>query len=154
VKEFDSGIKKIFKKEKNGNQKWTVRKTAVISALIIITVSIGLFYYFQQETEKQIRDSIFELQQDNQIRTTKAIAENIKSDLNLIMAKLQSSSYSKQLQQQGTPSYNTYNILKHHYNQINNITSLDRLFLIDNNGISKMSVISQGQQNHNGQDFR
>jgi signal transduction histidine kinase len=147
------GIKKIFKKEKNGNQKWTVRKTAVISALIIITVSFGLFYYSQQETEKQIRDSIFELQQDNQIRTTKAIAENIKSDLNLIMAKLQSLSYSKELQEQGTISDNTYNILKLHYNQINNITSVDRLFLIDNKGISKMSVISQGQQNHTGQDF-
>ena len=64
-------LKKIFKKEKNGNQKLTVKKTAIISALTIITVSFGLFFYFQQETEKQIRDSIFELQQDNQIRTTK-----------------------------------------------------------------------------------
>ena len=146
-------LKKIFKKEKNGNQKLTVKKTAIISALTIITVSFGLFFHFQQETEKQIRDSIFELQQDNQIRTTKAIAENIKSDLNLIMAKLQSLSYSKYLQEGGNPSNNTYNILRHHYNQINNITSVDRLFLIDKNGISKMSSISKGQQDHKGQDF-
>ena len=146
-------LKKIFKKEKNGNQKLTVKKTAIISALTIITVSFGLFFYFQQETEKQIRDSIFELQQENQIRTTKAIAENIKSDLKLIMAKLQSLSYSKYLQEGGNLSNNTYNILKHHYNQINNITSVDRLFLIDKNGISKMSSISQGQQDHRGQDF-
>ena len=135
------------------NQKLTVKKTAIISALTIITVSFGLFFYFQQETEKQIRDSIFELQQDNQIRTTKAIAENIKFDLNLIMAKLQSLSYSKYLQEGGNLSNNTYNILKHHYNQINNITSIDRLFLIDKSGISKMSSISQGQQDHRGQDF-
>ena len=69
------------------------------------------------------------------------------------MAKLQSLSYSKYLQEGGNLSNNTYNILKHHYNQINNITSVDRLFLIDKNGISKMSSISQGQQDHRGQDF-
>jgi signal transduction histidine kinase len=148
------GFKKTFKKEKDGiNQRWTVRKTVLVSALFIIAVSFGLFFYFQQETETQIRDSIFELQQDNQLRTTKAIAENIKSDLNLIVAKLQSLSFSKYIQGEGTPSNNTYNVLKHHYNQINNITSIDRLFLIDKKGMATMSVVSQGQQNHNGQDF-
>jgi signal transduction histidine kinase len=147
------GFRKIFKKEKNVNQRWTVRKTAVVSALIIITVSFGLFFYFQHQTEKQIRDSIFELNQDNQIRTTKAIAENIKSDLNLIMAKLQSLSYSRYLQDGDTKSDNAYNALKYHYNQINNITTVDRLFLTDKNGIATLSVLSQGQQNHPGQDF-
>ena len=147
------GFKKIFKKQKNVNQRWTVRKTAVVAALIIITVSFGLFFYFQKETEKQIRDSIFELQQDNQLRTTRAIAENIKSDLNLIMAKLQSLSYSKHLQEGDTQSNNTYSVLNHHYNQINNITAVDNLFLIDKNGTATMSVTPQGQQYHNGQDF-
>lgn len=147
------GFKKIFKKEKDVNQRWTVRKTAVIAALIIITVSFGLFFYFQQETEKKIRDSIFELQQDNQLRITKAIAENIKSDLNLIMAKLQSLSYSNHLQEEHVPPNNTYSVLSHHHNQINNITAIDSLFLTDKKGIATMSVTSQGQQYHNGQDF-
>jgi signal transduction histidine kinase len=48
----------------------------------------GLFFYFQNVTEQQIKSSLFEQQKDRQIETTRAISQHIGSDLRTIVASL------------------------------------------------------------------
>ncbi|HYZ95039.1 MAG TPA: hypothetical protein VE524_00325, partial [Nitrososphaeraceae archaeon] len=97
----------MFEKKDLNNKNWPVKKTVFICTLIIISISFALFFYFQNQTESEIKESIFEQQQKNQIDKTKAIAENVESTLNLIMAKLEGLSTSGVLRQGNFQSANT-----------------------------------------------
>ena len=149
---FDK-IRKIFNKKDPPHQKWTVKRTVVISALIIISISFTLFFYFQQQSENSIKNTIFEQQKKNQMDTTKAISENIKSNLILIMASLQGLADSKYLQQGDFLSNNTRSFLENRYHEINEITPVDRLFILDKNGIARMNVVSKGELTYIGVNF-
>ena len=133
----------MLRKDPN-NKNWPVKKTVFTCTLIIISISFALFFYFQDRTEIEIKESIFEQQQKNQIDKTKAIAENVESTLNLITAKLEGLSTSKVLQQGNFQSATTAEILNDRFEQINDITPIDRPFLIDKNGTSKMNAGEQG----------
>jgi signal transduction histidine kinase len=146
-------IKKILNKKDHLHQIFTLKRTVIIFALIIISISFTLFFYFQQQSENRIINTIFEQQQKDQMHTTKALAENIKSNLFLIKTSLQGLAYSKHLQEGDLLSNNTYSMLESRYRQINEITPIDRLFIVDKNGIAKMNIVSKGQKIYNGENF-
>ncbi|MDQ6724287.1 MAG: sensor histidine kinase [Thermoproteota archaeon] len=137
-------IRKIIIKKDYLHQRWTVRRTVIISALIIISFSFVLFFYFQQQSEKSIKNTIFEQQQKNQMDTTKAISENIKLNLLLIMTSLHGLADSKYLQTGDFLSNNTRTILENRYQEINKNTPIDRVFIVDKNGIARMNVVTKG----------
>ncbi len=114
-------MKNLFKKKDPNNKSWPVKKTVFTCTLIIISISFALFFYFPHQTESEIKESIFEQQQKNQIDKTKAIAENVESTLNLIMAKLEGLSTFKVLQQGNFQSASTGEILNDRFEQINDI---------------------------------
>ncbi len=60
------------------------------------------------------------------------------------MAKLEGLSTSEVLQHGNFQSTNTGEILNDRFEQINDITPIDRLFLIDKNGTSKMNAAVKG----------
>jgi signal transduction histidine kinase len=146
-------MKNLFKKKDPNNKSWPVKKTVFTCTLLIISISFALFFYFQHQTESEIKESIFEKQQNNQIDKTKAIAENVESTLNLIMAKLEGLSTSEVLQQGNFQSANAGELLNDRFEQINDITPIDRLFLIDKNGTSKMNVAKKGLPPYIGVNF-
>ncbi len=121
--------------------------------MLIISISFALFFYFQNQTESEIKESIFEQQQKIQIDKTKAIAENVESTLNLIMAKLEGLSTSEVLQQGNFQSANAGELLDDRFEQINVITPIDRLFVIDKNGTSKINVGKKGLPPYIGVNF-
>ncbi|HXT85000.1 MAG TPA: cache domain-containing protein, partial [Verrucomicrobiae bacterium] len=132
---------------------WTIKKKVIILTLIIISISFVLFFYFQHQSEFRIRDIIFEQQRKDQIDNTKAIAEIIKSNLLYIRANLQGLAHSKYLQEGDYQSNSTYNLMKKRFDEINENTPIDRLFLVDNNGIAKMTILSKNQTSHIGENF-
>jgi signal transduction histidine kinase len=145
-------IRKIFNK-KNLLQKFTMKRIVIFFALIIISISFTLFFYFQQQSENRIKNTIFEQQLKEQTDKTKAIAENIKSNLFLIKASLQGLAYSIYLQEGDFVSNNTHNLMENRFRQINEITPIDRLILLDKNGIAKMNIVSKGQKQYIGENF-
>jgi hypothetical protein len=64
----------------------------VISIVSIIVISYGLFFYLQNGTESNIRNSLFEQQKQRQIDSTKAISERM---LSRISDKTRSHPYQK-----------------------------------------------------------
>ena len=62
---------------------------AVIFTIAIIVISYSLFFYLQNTTEGDIRNSIFEQQKARQMQSTQALSQRISSDLGSIMARLQ-----------------------------------------------------------------
>jgi signal transduction histidine kinase len=145
-------IRKIFNK-KNLLQKFTMKRIVIFFALIIISISFTLFFYFQQQSENRIKNTIFEQQLKEQTDKTKAIAEIIKSTLFLIKASLQGLAYSIYLQEGDFVSNNTHNLMENRFRQINEITPIDRLILLDKNGIAKMNIVSKGQKQYIGENF-
>jgi signal transduction histidine kinase len=143
----------MFNKNIHFHKKIDGRLTVIIFALIIILTSFTLFFYFQQQSENRIKNTIFEQQQKEQMDTTKALAENIRSNLFFIKANIQGLAYSKYLQEGDFQSDSTHMVLESRYIQINEITPIDRLFLLDKNGIAKVNMVSEGQKAYTNQNF-
>ena len=75
------------------------KKIAILSITLIIIISYGLFFYLQTATENDIKNSLIEQQRQRQIESSKAISQNIGSDLDSIMTRLQMLAISEDLQQ-------------------------------------------------------
>src|ERR1044071_658835 len=86
--------------------------TAIISIVLIISISYGLFFYFQDITERNIKNNLFAQQRDRQVMATKVLSQNIASDLGLVEARLEGLSNSIYLQQ-GDLSSNNMKTLVH-----------------------------------------
>ncbi len=97
-----------------------------------------------------IRNSIFEQQKALQMQNTQALSQHISSDLSFMMARLQGLADSSYLQQGDLSSEKTKNLLQEIYFQINNITAVDRLFIINKNCVVTNSIAPQGQKSFIG----
>jgi signal transduction histidine kinase len=122
------------------------RGVAVIFTIAIIVISYSLFFYLQNTTENNIRTSIFEQQKARQMQSTQALSQRISSDLGSIMARLQGLAISSYLQQGDLSSDKTRELLQETYFQINNITTADRLFILNKNDILTINLAQHAQK--------
>ena len=122
------------------------RGVAVIFTIAIIVISYSLFFYLQNTTEGDIRNSIFEQQKARQMQSTQALSQRISSDLGTIMTRLQGLAGSSYLQQADLSSYKTTKLLQETYFQINNVTTADRLFIINKNCIVMTYISPPGRK--------
>jgi signal transduction histidine kinase len=129
------------------------KELAVIFIVSIIAISYGLFFYLQNNTESNIRNSLFEQQKQRQIESTQALSRHISSDLDSITARLQSLANSPYLQQGDLVSNKTKNLIQQMHFQMNSITNVDRLFILDENNIERSDVVPKGEKGFVGVDF-
>jgi signal transduction histidine kinase len=122
------------------------RGVAVIFTIAIIVISYSLFFYLQSTTESDIRNSIFEQQKARQMQSTQALSQRISSDLGSILARLQGLAISSYLQQGDLSSDKTRKLLQETYFQINNITTADKLFILNKNNIVMINLVPEGQK--------
>jgi signal transduction histidine kinase len=119
---------------------------AVTFTIAIIVISYTLFFYLQNTTEADIRNSIFEQQKARQMQSTQTLSQRISSDLGSIMARLQGLTVSSYLQQADLSSDKTRKLLQETYFQINNITTADRLFIINKNCVVMTYISLPGRK--------
>ena len=129
------------------------KEITILSIVLIIAVSYGQFFYLQNNTENNIRNSLFEQQKQRQIESTKALSNHIASDLDLIMSKLELLANSGTLQQGNLVGNKTTEELEKTYQQINSKTPLDRLFILDKNNIVKSSIAANDLPRFVGVNF-
>jgi signal transduction histidine kinase len=122
------------------------KEIGIISVVAIIISSFSLFFYQQNITEQNIKDSIFNQYKNRQIESTQIISERIESDLNLIMSILQGISDSVPLQEGVLYGDRIQKLMKEKFNQINNITKVDGLFIADENNIITYNIVSEGKR--------
>jgi hypothetical protein len=75
------------------------QKIAIITIVSIVVISYGLFFYLQNNTESNIRNTLFEQQKQRQIESTRITSQHIGSDLSLVMSMLDGLANSLYLQQ-------------------------------------------------------
>jgi signal transduction histidine kinase len=118
----------------------------IISMILITAAFYSLLFYQQYIGEQNIRNSIFQEYRNNQIEITEALSEHISSDLRLISSILQGLSDSSYLQQGELYGDKVENLVVERFNQINNISKIDGLFLADKNNVITYNKVSEGQR--------
>jgi signal transduction histidine kinase len=129
------------------------KEVSIIFIISIIVISYSLFFYLQNNTERDIRNSLFEQQKQRQIESTLALSQHIGSDLDSIMSRLQDLANSEYLQKVDLFSNITKKSMQQMYFQMANITEVDRLFILDENNIVRGSIASNGQETFIGINF-
>jgi signal transduction histidine kinase len=129
------------------------KEVAIIFFISLIVISYGLFFYLQNNTESNIRNSLFEQQKQRQIGSALALSQHIGSDLDSIMARVQALANTVYLQQDNLSSNITKKLMERMYNQMNNITKVDRLFILDENNIARSSIVPKGEEGFIGTNF-
>jgi signal transduction histidine kinase len=122
------------------------KEIGVISVVAIIISSFSLFFYQQNITEQNIKDSIFNQYKNRQIESTQIISERIESDLKLIMSLLQGIADSVPLQQGELYGDRIQKLMNEKFDQINDITKVDGLFIADEDNIITYNIVSEGKR--------
>jgi signal transduction histidine kinase len=122
------------------------KEIAIVSIILLIAGSYSLLFFQQNIAEQNIRDSLFLSYRNNQIEITKGLSEHVSSDLRLITSILQGLSDSIYLQQGELYGDRVGNLIEERFNQINNISKIDGLFIADENNIITHNKVSEGQR--------
>jgi hypothetical protein len=118
------------------------KKVIIISVILIIAVSYGLFFYMQDNIETSMRNQLFDKQKALQTESTLALSRHIGSDLDSIMARLQMLANSDLLQEGNFSSNQTLQLLENTYAQISRVTPISRLLLLNEDNIAVFDVVS------------
>ena len=122
------------------------KKIGIISTVIILAITYGLFFYQQNISEENVRNSLFIQQRDRQMEATKGMAGYITSDLSLILSNLQGLAGSSYLQQGELYGDRVEKLMKESFSQINNITKVDGLYITDLDDIITYNIVGKGQR--------
>jgi hypothetical protein len=123
-----------------------IKGIGIISTILIIVISYGLFFYLRNITEENVKDSLFVQQRDRQIESTKAMAQHISSDLQSVMYILQGLADSTYLQQGELYGDRVEKLMSERFGQINAITKVDGLFIADSDDIITYNIVAEGQR--------
>ena len=116
----------------------------VISIIIIVITSYGLFFLLQYDNEKNIRESIFQQELDRQIKSTNSISQHIGSDLRYITSVLQGLTDSVYLQNENLSGDKVDKIVDDKFRQLNSVTDVDGLLITDKDDIINVHKASKG----------
>ena len=122
------------------------KKVGIVSTIIILAISYGLFFYQQNITEENVRNSLFVQQRDRQMEATEGMAGYITSDLRLVLSILQGLAGSSYLQQGELYGDRVQKLMMESFEQVNNITKVDGLFITDRDDIITYNVVGKGQR--------
>ena len=122
------------------------KEIGIISVFLIIISSFGLFFYQQNITEQNVKNSIFTQYKDRQIESTRAIAEHISSYLKLLRSILQGIADSTYLQQGVLYGDRIDKLMQEKFPEVNNVTKVDGLFVANENNIVTTHIVSKGQR--------
>ena len=125
---------------------------AIISIVLISAISYGLFFYLQNTTEQDIRNSIIHQEVQNRLKDIQALSRHIGTDLTLVVDNLHGLANSIYVQQGDLSSNKTKNLAEDTYTRLNSRDSniIDRLVIIDKGGFETVGLTAKGQQSFAG----
>jgi signal transduction histidine kinase len=123
---------------------------AFISIVLMISITYGLFFYFQDITESNVKNNLFAQQRDSQTMATRNLSQHIASDLGLVEARLEGLSNSIYLQQGDLTSNKTKTIVQTNFLKIDTI--VDHLFVVNKNNIVTIDIAAKGAKTFVGTD--
>jgi hypothetical protein len=127
------------------------RRIGIVSVILILSLSFGLFIYYQNIAAESIRSNFIEEEKKRQFESTKTVSNHIESDLNRVIAMLDGLANSKYLQEENLTGNELEALLKEKYDDYHGI--VNRLFVIDKDGEVRMSFAPKGTETFLGRDL-
>jgi hypothetical protein len=127
------------------------REIGIISLISIIICSNSLLFYIQSVTADDLKKAVFEQQKDLQLQATSDIAQNIASDISLVMSLLYGLANSHYIQLGELGGDKTTELLNDAYNKHN--LTIDSLFILDKNNVMVNTVSALPSEFFLGEDF-
>jgi hypothetical protein len=128
-----------------------VKKIGIICIIFILVLSFGLFLYYQGVDKEYVESRLINDEKERQLESTRIISSRIESDINIVVQMLDGLANSKYFQEGNLIGNESEKLLKEKYNAFEDV--VNRLFVIDKNGIVRMSLEPGGTENFNGRDF-
>jgi len=127
------------------------RKVLVMVLFMLFGSTYIIYFLLQQNTEKEVKESLLFEQEQDQKQAVRFIALNTESDLKMIKATLSGLANSETVQTEPLTSNSTENLMQQSYEQINSI--VDRLFLINKTGIIVVNIVPPGEDKFLGSNL-
>jgi len=121
---------------------WRAKVIAIVSIVLMISSFYGLFFYFQDVTERDVKNNLFVQQRDRQVMATKVLSKHVASDLGLVEARLEGLSNSIYLQQGDLASDKTKTLV--HANFLNLDDIVDHFFVVNKNNTMMIDISTKG----------
>jgi hypothetical protein len=123
------------------------KEIIIISIIVIVSLSYGLYFFLQDLTEDSIKTNLFDQQRLGQLDTTKAISQHIASNMDSILSKLKIVANSVYVQQGDLTENRIGDILQERYNETKQMVGkADNLFIVDRNGVITFIASDQEYQ--------
>ncbi|HZD34219.1 MAG TPA: PDC sensor domain-containing protein, partial [Nitrososphaeraceae archaeon] len=128
-----------------------IKKFGIVSVTLILCLSFSLYIYYQSITGESVRNRFTEDEKKGQLESTKSISNHIHSDLSLVITMLDGLANSKYLQEGHLVGDQPERLLKEKFDDYHDI--INRLFVIDKDGLVRISFAPQGTETLLGQDL-
>jgi hypothetical protein len=122
---------------------------AIISIVLIIAISYGLFFYLENTTEQNVRNSIIQQQLQNQLRDVQALSRHIGTELTLVVDNLHGLANSKYVQQGDLSSDKITKLAQDTYTRLSGPENI-RLVIADKTGFETIGLSAKGQKSFAG----
>jgi signal transduction histidine kinase len=110
--------------------------SSIIISILIFSIAFGLYFFFRGSAEDSIRELLFEQQKQRQVESAKSLSEQIESDLDRVIMRLELLAREPALQNGELGTQEASELLKQAESDINSqITSIDTLGLLNSNNI-------------------
>ena len=110
--------------------------TSIIISFLIFSIAFGSYFFFRGSAENNVRELLIEQQKQRQIENTKSLSEQIKSDLDRVIMRLQLLAREPALQNEELNTQEASNLLKQAESDINSqITLIDTLGLLNSSNM-------------------
>ena len=109
---------------------------SIIISFLIFSVAFGLYFFLRGSAENNVRELLFEQQKQRQIENTKSLSEQIESDLDRVIMRLEMLAREPALQNEGLNTQEASTLLKQAESDINSrITPIDTLGLLNSSNM-------------------
>ena len=112
--------------------------------VVIIISSFSLFFYQQNITEQNVKNSIFAQYKDRQIEYYQAIPNILAAIFKLLKSILQGIVDSSLLQQGLLYGDRIDKMMREKFSEVNNVTKVDTIFIADKDDIVSYEIVSEG----------
>jgi signal transduction histidine kinase len=109
---------------------------SITLSILIFSTAFGLYFFFRGYAEEDIRELLFEQQKQEQIENTKSLSEQVESDLDRVVMRLELLAREPPLQNSELSTQEASTLLKQAESDINSqITPIDTLGLLNSSNI-------------------
>jgi signal transduction histidine kinase len=123
------------------------KETGIISIILIVALSYGIYFFLQDNTEDSIKQSLFEQQRQRQLDTNKAISQHIASNMDVILTNLKVVANSIYVQQGNLTGAKPEQVLIEIYNDTKQqVGKTGILFIVDKNGVIRLTASDETDQ--------